>query len=388
MKVEETNVETQRMNLNLFLTKYLISKHYFVADNFSLIDVGASGGIDSYWHIFLPDQIIAFGFEPLVKEVERLNHESPSSKIKYLSYFVTSPHAIEMDQESLRRNNNPFPRTSAIRAQSVMSMDYARTFYDPSGSGEVISDYITLDDFCRQNGRLNVDFIKIDTDGMDFAVLLGSERLLSDRVLAVGIECNFHGPAHEKANLFSNIDGFLRNSGFTLFDIDIHRYSRSSLPKPFLYSIPAQTQSGQVMWGDALYLRDAAALGYEKIWNINLSIIKILKLASLFELFGLEDCAAELLIVYRDRIKASVDVEHCLNLLTPKLHGEQLTFKDYNLQFDQNIDTFFPEYASHAKRLSAKKRIVSFGLKKRGLLKKIPFLNEVAKRIYHRMIDF
>jgi FkbM family methyltransferase len=378
-------VNTERMNINPIFTKNVISKHFFDMDNFSLIDVGASGGIDSYWHVFLPDQLRAFGFEPLVKEVERLNCESPSPNIKYLPYFVTSPRAIKIEQQ---HNNNLFQRSSANRALSIMKIDYSRTYYDPSGDGKVSSGEITLDDFYAQNGNSNIDFIKIDTDGMDYAVLRGAERLLSNCVLGVGIECNFFGPIDGKANTFSNIDRLLRKKGFSLYDIEIHRYSKSILPKPFIYSIPAQTHGGQVMWGDALYLRDVASPDYENIWNLNISSLKILKLACLFEIFGLEDCAAELLITHESRIKALVDIEHCLNLLTPSLRGEQLVFKEYNYRFEKNIKVFFPDYNIRQKHYTLLKRIIlSLGLIRSKEIKNIPILNKIAKHIYRKMIN-
>jgi hypothetical protein len=125
---------------------------------------------------------------------------------------------------------------------------------------------LTLDDWAAQNQR-SVDFVKIDTDGHDIAVLLGAERLLSEGgVLGVRIEAQFHGPLHPFANTFHNIDGILRNHGFTLFDLNQRRYSRAALPDAFFASRPGRTRSGQLLWGDALYLRDLAPADYERMF--------------------------------------------------------------------------------------------------------------------------
>jgi hypothetical protein len=67
----------------------------------------------------------------------------------------------------------------------------------------------------------------------------------------------------------------------------------------------ASTNAGQVMDGDALYLRDPLLM--------KLSRNQILKAACLFETFNLKDCAAELLI---NREKdADIDLIYCLDLL-------------------------------------------------------------------------
>ena len=68
-------------------------------------------------------------------------------------------------------------------------------------------------------------------------------------VLGVKIEAQFHGPIHPFANTFHNIDGILRNHGFTLFDLNQRRYSRAALPDAFFASRPGRTRTGQLLWG-------------------------------------------------------------------------------------------------------------------------------------------
>jgi hypothetical protein len=141
-----------------------------------------------------------------------------------------------------------------------------------------------------------VDFVKVDTDGHDIEVILGARNILAaGGVLGLRVEMQFHGSPHEYANTFSNIDRLLRERGFSLFDLDVYRYSRADLPAPFVYDIPAQTTTGQVSWGEALYLRDLGSPTYEAMWNYDVTRERVMKLAALFDLFDLPDCAAELL---------------------------------------------------------------------------------------------
>ena len=94
------------------------------------------------------------------------------------------------------------------------------------------------------------------------------ERFMAEKqVLGLLVESQLHGIAHAHSNVFSNIDRLMREQGFSLFDFEIYRYTRATLPGHFVYDIPAQTHEGQVVWGDALYLRDVTAPGYEGRWG-------------------------------------------------------------------------------------------------------------------------
>jgi hypothetical protein len=166
--------------------------------------------------------------------------------------------------------------------------------------------------------------------------------LLSEaRVLGIAIESQFHGLVHEESNTFRNIDRLLTSLGFSLFDLEVHRYSRAALPRPFVYSIPAQTRQGQVLWADALYLRD---LGGEQHATLAREFPpeKILKLACLFEIFGLQDCAAELLLKYQPLVAHLIDVDACLDMLASEVNGTKISYSQYISGFEQNVESFYP----------------------------------------------
>jgi Methyltransferase FkbM domain len=340
---------TPRVRYNPPLTRHLVDQNVFVDHPFTLIDVGASGGIQQHWLVFA-NNLLAFGFDLLVAEVERLNRLERHSNISYIAAKVTGPSKMEDEHDRIvekiqHKNNQPFSRTSAVRALSLLRMDYAKSVYDPSGTGAMTDERITLDKFLSGRPDVNVDFIKIDTDGYDYDVLCGGDVLLTKApLLGLFVECQFHGSVHQDASLFSNIDRFLRSRGYSLFDIEVYRYSRAALPKPFVSDLPSQTGEGQVLWGDALYLRDAGDPDYEKMWGIHLSPQKVLKLACIFEIYGLEDCAAELLEGKRRELENLVDIEHCLNLLTPELGGKRVAFQEYFRRFENNVSDWFPSH--------------------------------------------
>jgi Methyltransferase FkbM domain len=89
---------------------------------------------------------------------------------------------------------------------------------------------VSLDSFFDERPDVAVDFIKVDTDGGDYEVLCGAERIL-DRHMVLGllVEVQFHGISHLHSNLFANIDRLLREHGFSLFDLDVYHYTRGVL---------------------------------------------------------------------------------------------------------------------------------------------------------------
>jgi len=334
---------TPRIQSDPKLTKSLVAQGVFRSSPVNLVDVGASGGIDSYWSVFGAD-LRAVGFDPLIKEVERLNSLHREGRQEYFPYRVGYKRYDEVLPASAWDNQvNMYDRTSSTRARTATQCDYTRSYYDQTGQGLVSQEMIELDEFFLRTHPMDVDFIKIDTDGSETQVLMGARELLgSCPVLGVAVECQFHGPVHEASSTFANIDRMLRGLGFLLFDIEVYRYSRAALPKPFLYRIPAQTVAGQVLWADTLYLRDAGERNYEAWWPSCLTEHKLLKLACFMEIFGLEDCAAELLVKYRDRLGTLIDVDGSLDLLTPALGGEKLAYDRYLQRFDQDPSLFFP----------------------------------------------
>jgi FkbM family methyltransferase len=336
---------TPRVRYNPPFTRYLVERGVLKDQPFCLVDVGASGGIEQHWQAF-GSGLRAWGFDPLIAEVARLNAIKSEADVSYHALRVTSlPRGRQLvpADKLAARNNQPFHRTSSVRAIAALNMNYVQQYFDPAGSGKMTDEETSLDEFFASRPATSVDFIKIDTDGSDYGVLLGAERVTAESpCLGLFIEIQFHGAVSPEANLFCNIDGLLRSRGFSLFDIEVYRYSRGVLPKRFAHGIPAQTAEGQVVYGDALYLRDAGDPDYEQMWGVSLSDRKVLKLAALSEVYGLEDYAAEVLCKYRKELEGLIDVNHCLDLLVPDVEGQKLTFKEYGEAFEKNPRRWFP----------------------------------------------
>jgi hypothetical protein len=189
--------------------------------------------------------------------------------------------------------------------------------------------------------------VKIDTDGHDIEVILGAQGIFSaGGAIGLTVEAQFHGATHEYANTFSNIDRIVRQHGFTLFDLQSHRYSRADLPATFVTNLSAQTVSGQMFWGEALYFRDLAAKDYERMWPYESTTERVMKLACLFDLFNLPDCAAELLINRGD----SIDPEIREGLLDLLASGEPGSYRAHLAAFEEDYTRFYPRQKNRALR--------------------------------------
>lgn len=315
-------------------------------DPFVLVDVGCGLGIDPGWRLF-GKHLTGYGFDPQLAEIERLRKEE-RGRIEYRAAFVGLP-----DDHPLRRRRaarlheesyfTPFGRTSAAVAIARAAEQGDATFYETNAwpALELATETIGLAEALRREGAGTVDFVKIDTDGSDLDVLLSFEEMLEPAsVLGLMVETPFTGSDDESANTFHNIDPVLKRHGFQLYAMTMNQYARAALPTQFKYSIFAQTISGQPMWGDLVYLRDSVHPDWRRYGD--LSTTKLLKLACLYELFEVPDCAAELLVAHRDQLEEIVDVDELLGLLTPRVGGETLRYDDYVARFENDPTSFYP----------------------------------------------
>jgi FkbM family methyltransferase len=366
-------MSTPRTNYQPKVIAEMLTSELFGAEPFYLVDVGASGGIEALWHVFKPC-LRGVGFDPLVKECERLNREDIASGIRYIDAFVgaegiggSGPMYPDKDS-TWGVLPDAYSRSSAARALEIAGYSFTKRFNNDDADIVFSNRRLSLDSFLLGEGVDSVDFIKVDTDGYDYEVLLGAKDTLARRgVLGVFVECQFHGVVHEQSNVFANIDRLLREAGFSLFDLEAYRYTRGALPGRFVYELFAQTREGPVVWGDALYLRDYAAPGYANRWE-SFSTTKLLKLIALFELYGLYDCAAELLLQQRDLAFQGVAVDHWLDLLAQELEPSSKGYADHMRKFSDDPRSFFPSPATAAVRSALPKSVLAFARRIRNRL--------------------
>jgi len=90
---------------------------------------------------------------------------------------------------------------------------------------------VSIDDFCEKEGIKRLDFIKIDTDGHEFEVLKGAEKVIARFRPAIIFEVGLYAMEEKNVdfsdylNFFGSLDYSLFNSS-NLGKIDAHNYRK------------------------------------------------------------------------------------------------------------------------------------------------------------------
>ena len=341
-------------NYDARLPAVVASTAALAGEPFVLVDVGCSSGIDPLWRLF-GDRLRAYAIDPQLREIERLREQETHPGVSYHACLIGLP-----DDHPVVRGRGGRPADADLLEVLAGTSAFAAASSAPGGpdwrSEPLATERIGLAEFLRREHVDTVDFVKIDTDGHDLDALLSLEETIQPaQLLGVMIESPFVGSDDESANTFHNIDRALKRHRFSLAALEVNRYSRTVLPAPFRYELFAQTQWGQPVWADLVYLREADRLGPAKL----------LKLAALCEIFEVPDRAVELLLERRHALERDVDVDAILDLLTPPLDGEIVGYGEYLAAFEEDPGRFYPRPAPEpATSVSRRRRLLASMLRR------------------------
>jgi hypothetical protein len=331
-------------------------------ENFTLVDIGCSGGIEPVWRLF-GERLAALAFDASISECRRLQAEETHPNVRYVAAFVGIPpeHPFAVRAASAPQDGvtwNTYLRTSAAWATALRTGNL-QTATDQEKMQSNLWTETELADahapvvaprLLDELGIGSVDLLKIDVDGPDFLVLNSFDEALDTLgIVAVRLEVNFNGAPGETSHVFHNTDCFMRSKGYSLAGLDSRPYSMKALPARFSVTQPAETVSGRVLQGDAFYIRDIAAPGYAYL-GATMSAEKILKIAAIFSAWDQPDGAAEVLVAYRQRLSSLLDVDLALDLLAAQAQYadgktdeiEILSYRDYMAAFAEGAADFYP----------------------------------------------
>jgi len=316
-----------------------------------LVDVGASGGISQLWRQWAP-QLWAVGFDPLTSEVDRLNAAETDPQVRYRAAWVGEGVVHSAPDYADTLPGKVYELSSAYRGLDRLGVDYRSGFFNGGRPVEYATERTSLDIWRRAEGVNDIDFIKIDVDGADLRVLEGAdETLRASGVLGVEVEAMLHGSAGADSLAFAHIDIFLQSRGFLPFSLFMPRYTRGALPGRFDYHLIASTLSGQVRWLDALYFLDPAVtpevLGR---FPADQRCAKLIKLMTLYDMYGLPDCAAQLAVEFQ---RDYPQLGTALDLLTPVNPYGARTHSECLAIFDEDPTRFYPSHWRDAEKRGA-----------------------------------
>lgn len=263
--------------MNVFIAP--VFYQYYQQYPIGLVDVGASGGLLDNWKD-AEKYLRVIAFEP--DERASTNWvQGQTPKIKYLT------NALYKERASL---NFHLTREQADSSLLIPNRTLIDKFprpqrFDILGTTNIKAD--TLDNQLRQHQIKDIDFIKLDTQGSELFILQGATRTLNN-VFALEIEAEF-AELYQDQPLFSDIDRFVRELGFQLFDLNPYYWKRTGWQE---YS----KLKGQVIFADTLYMREAKSftntlnMFEDDVWKKS----KVLRAISICILYGHLDYAFEI----------------------------------------------------------------------------------------------
>jgi FkbM family methyltransferase len=273
---------------------------------FTLVDVGVQGGIHPRWNA-LGSALRVYGFDPLEEAVEPLvrfnlpNHQ----------YYAVALG----DQDGERQFFVPevLPASSFFPRET--KQDQARMAIDPSNWRAIQTRRVPirrLDTLMSEGIVPGADFLKIDCEGFEPAVLKGAGRFLgASGVLGIESEIGFSSIDWPQTHFLAVYEQLLPHR-FRLSDLAFNRVPFGS------------------------FLERARSLGretttasfpgtFEILFSRSLTIAKVapsrdevLKAAIIFELYGMLDAAYDLLQVFRSIFPPSAQIEDGADELIPK----------------------------------------------------------------------
>jgi FkbM family methyltransferase len=212
-----------------------------------LADIGARGGLKKNW-LAARRHLRVLGFEPDKTEFGRLVDRTGGAAHPDTFFDVALHNRRGRVPLHVARDRGLSSIFEPNRAFLDTFPDAAR--FDTVDRYDVDAD--TLDNLLAAHEIDDLDFIKADTQGSELYVLEGAARALTSSVLGVEVEVEFT-PIYTGQPLFAEVDAFLRERGYLLFDLRPCYWKRAvgrGIGGP----------RGQIIWADALYLKSATEL--------------------------------------------------------------------------------------------------------------------------------
>ena len=215
-------------NLNKLLEKKL----------FTLVDVGATGGMDGNWNEIKKNcHYITFDPDPRAQII--------SSYAKHTNYNL----ALWSD----KKENIPLYLTQYQAASTLLQLNKntLSAFLNYDCHEEIKISKINANSI-ENSLNDSFDFIKVDAEGADLEILKGAEKFLKDSCLGIEVEVSFIN-RHKKAPYFSETDSYIRNLDFVLMDLQTEKWIRKN-------NFFSTKTNPQLIWGNAIYILSKESL--------------------------------------------------------------------------------------------------------------------------------
>ncbi|MEB3881822.1 FkbM family methyltransferase [Lyngbya sp. CCY1209] len=256
-------------------------------DEFAGLDYDRQG-----WEIFAPNLTI-YGFDADPEACDRRNAELVAKNIGWTEKHI--PFALWDRCGKAPLYVTKHPGCCSLYPPNDVAIERLFEYRDRHKLMSVAEvETTTLDDFF---GSLEtpIDFMQLDVQGAELNVLKGGDNHILPHLLGIVAEVNFI-ELYKNQPLFADVDSYLRDRDFTLFDIGQKWCDRRRG-----ITLISRQHKGQFVWTDGYYFRDLIRPDQ----NHHLKTPeRILKLACLADLLQFYDYALELLGYLTERYGA------------------------------------------------------------------------------------
>jgi FkbM family methyltransferase len=213
---------------------------------FNILDIGAAiGERPPYQALVDVGRARVIGFEPNAQECERLNREygEPHS---FFPYFVGDGKPAVFHETNWNLTGSLYAPNSPLLEKFQNLAEVVRPVAKHPVSTRRIDDIDEIQ---------SVDLIKIDVQGGELAIFQNALRALAS-TLVIQTEVEFV-ELYQGQPMFADVDKFLRGKGF-----QFHAFNGFGMRafKPIVINGNVNAGVRQVLWSDALYVRDWMSL--------------------------------------------------------------------------------------------------------------------------------
>lgn len=178
---------------------------------------------------------------------------------------------------------------------------------------------LSLDEAATRYGFTEAAFLKVDTQGTELDILRSGAQLLNRSVVSIQTEAEFR-PFYKGQPLFADLDGYLREQGFSLVSLDRTILRRAGY-RPTIYS------RRTVVWAHCLYVREPDSIASSDRDQQRRQFPRLLVLAVVFNDFDLAFAVVDRLrdlqlLDSSDLIRLTQEVEQIAAGTTERLLGE------------------------------------------------------------------
>ena len=254
----------------------------------NIIDAGGRYGLHPTWKDF-SGEMKYYLFEPDSTEAARLRdkYAQRSDEIVVLNLALDNSDGIVR----INQLRNRAMSTSSVR-NPISSLFVGERSKEVEIINQLEVQGRSIDSFCEEN-NLEIDFLKLDTEGSEYEILLGAIDQLRSTVLGVRVEVSFDH-IFEGKKLFGSISDLLLENGYFLLNFDYN--GRGDYQNEF---VNIDSKYGILTASDAVFLRRKdSVFKMDEVSGIS-QAIRILKYAAFCFNNGAPDVGLDILLSAR-----------------------------------------------------------------------------------------